>query len=429
VAVVSDLGKELKETLGEYALTAPDGHLIQLRDSRSGDVILPVRSESAPLVPWQPLPAGLSTIQAAQGAYRVLRRDLAMLEGTYRLQMSSSLAAVSATRSGLVRWVGWVLPLTILLILGGGYLISRAALRPLEDFAGVANRVTAHRMSERLEAPGTGDVIDRLARTFNSMLERLEASVTRLDEFTADASHELRGPVAVIRTTAELALRQHRGEEDLKRDIAEIQTEAVRLSDLIEDLLTLARSDGNLHAPPLSAVDLSPIAAEVATQFCRLAGPRVSTDTGNRGWVVRGHAVSLRRLLLILIDNALRHNPDESKVVIGLTEEKGQVILSVADNGQGIAAAELPRLFDRFYRVDPSRNRSNGAGLGLSIARWIAQCHGGQITASSQMGQGSVFRVSLNAYPANGINGNSGEHGAAEDYGLRNPASARSAIS
>ena len=397
VAVVTNLPKELKEMLGEYVQAAPDGRFIQLRAS-SGEAFLPVQNGPewiATVPPWQDRPPGFSTLQTPAGAFRTLHRELSLPGGSYRLQMSLSLAALAATRRGLLQWIGWAIPVTILLSLAGGYLIGRAALRPLETFAGVAGRITAHRLSERLEAPGTGDVIDRLARTFNSMLARLESSVKRLDEFTADASHELRGPVTVIRTTAELALRQGRADGDLRKDLGEIQTEAVRLTDLIEDLLTLARSDGNLHAPPMTDLNLTPIVNEVSEQFRKLAGPRVQTMADENGRLVRGHAVSLRRLLLILVDNALRHNTEESSVVISVGDEEGRLVLAVTDNGQGIPEHELPRLFDRFYRVDASRSRASGAGLGLSIAKWIVECHGGTITVVSELGKGSTFRVSL----------------------------------
>ncbi len=398
VALVTNLPKELKEMLGEYVQAAPDGRFIHLR-AASGEIFLPAQSSgpdwSATIPPWQDRAPGFSTLQTPAGAFRTLHRELSLPGGSYRLQMSVSLAALAATRRGLLQWIGWAIPVTILLSLAGGYLIGRAALRPLETFAGVAGRITAHRLSERLEAPGTGDVIDRLARTFNSMLARLESSVKRLDEFTADASHELRGPVTVIRTTAELALRQGRADADLRKDLGEIQTEAVRLTDLIEDLLTLARSDGNLHAPPMTDLNLTPIVNEVSEQFRKLAGPRVRTMADEKGRLVRGHAVSLRRLLLILVDNALRHNTEESSVVISVGDEEGRLVLAVTDNGQGIPEHELPRLFDRFYRVDASRSRANGAGLGLSIAKWIVECHGGTITVVSQLGKGSTFRVSL----------------------------------
>ena len=397
VAVVTDLAKEIKETFAEYAQTAPDGLLIQLRN-QAGERILPVRAESAPLVAWQETVTGFTTVATSSGPYRSLRRDVSLPSGTYHLQMASSLAPVWATKAALLRLARWILPLLLLMSLSGGYLVSRAALLPLEDFSAVAKRISAYRLSDRLEVRRTGDVIERLAITFNSMLDRLASSVKRLDEFTADASHELRGPAAVIRTTAELALRQDRTGENLQRDIREIHAEAVRLSELIEDLLTLARLEGSIDQSLLSAVDLGPMAEEVAKQFGGQAGARITANTGEGTSVVRGHEASLRRLLLILVDNALRHNPEDTVVRISAARADAHVVLAVADSGRGVPAADLSRLFDRFYRVDPARNRANGAGLGLAIARRIVEGHGGQISASSEVGVGSVFRVSLEPY-------------------------------
>ncbi|MFN0106637.1 MAG: ATP-binding protein [Bryobacteraceae bacterium] len=397
VAVVMDLPMELKEMLGEYALATPDGRFIAVRNNANGDVLLPAPrgSDWTTPVPWQNRASGFITIQTANGEYRTHHRDLSLLGGSYRLQLSSSLAVVSATRRDLVRSLLWAVPATIVLSLAGGYLLSRAALRPLQKFAGVASRITAKQLSERLEVPETGDVISQLAVTFNSMLDRLETSVKRLDEFTADASHELRGPVSVIRTTAELALRQGRAGAELKQDLQEIQTEAIRLTELTEDLLTLARSGSARYTPQMPVVDLAPIIREVVTQRCKMAGPRVEADVEDGDCHLPGDAPSLRRLLHILVDNALRHNPADTMVVVSLAREGGCRVLAVADNGRGIPEQELPRLFDRFYRGDPSRNRSNGTGLGLAIAKWIAECHGGQITVSSRVGYGSTFRVRL----------------------------------
>ena len=401
VGVVTNLRKELREMLREYAQAAPDGGLIQLQ-ADNGYSLLPAvadRERRSP-VEWQNSKVrGFSTIETAGGGpYRLLDRDLSLPGGGYRLQMSSSMAAVARTKRGLLRWMWWVVLATLLLSLGGGHLISRGALRPLEDFAGVASRISANQLSERLEAPATGDVVERLARTFNRMLERLESSVRRLDQFTADASHELRGPVAVIRTTAELSARQNRSGEDLRRDMSEVHSEAARLTDLIDDLLTLARADhAGPVAPEMTEVDLGTIAHDVAEQFRLPAGPsRIAIQVEEKARLGPGHGPTLKRLLVILVDNAVRYTPETSSIRIAVDREGAGRMLSVADTGDGIPPAELSRVFDRFYRVDPSRSRSpGGSGLGLAIAKCIAEVHGGHISVTSKLGEGSVFRVWL----------------------------------
>ena len=401
VAVVDDLQSELRESLHEYAMGAPEGRLIQLRTA-AGEKLLPSRlaAEWPAPVAWRDgAPSGFSTVETASGPFRVLDRQLSFIGGHYRIRISTSLAVLEATRKSLLYWVWWAIPSALALSLCGGYLISRAALRPLETFACVAERIGANQLSERLDPPATGDVVERLALTFNAMLARLESSVKRLEQFTADASHELRGPVAVIRTTAELAVRQRRAEGELRADMAEIHGEAARLTRLIDDLLTLARADGgNDAALPMECVDLGSIAVDVAERFRRQTGApsRIQVDIDERARLTYGHAPSLERLLTILVDNAVRHTPPDSSIRIAAGEEGGRQILSVSDTGPGISASSLPRLFDRFYRADPSRDRSAGGhGLGLSIAKCIAESHGGLIDVSSVPGQGTTFRISF----------------------------------
>jgi signal transduction histidine kinase len=254
-----------------------------------------------------------------------------------------------------------------------------------------------HRLSERLDVPPTGDLVQRLAETFNGMLGRLQVSVKRLDEFTADASHELRNPVSVIRTTAELALRQARTDENLRKDMVEIHEQATRLTNLIEDLLTLARADSGGSGEPMCDVEFRALVYEVSEQYRRVAGERrIVVDVEETADTVWGHGPSLRRLIAILLDNAIQHTPADSWIHVAAARDGSLLVLSVADTGEGIPQADLPRVFDRFYRVDSSRNRSNGGvGLGLSIARWIAESHGGSITVTSEPGKGSTFRVQL----------------------------------
>ena len=386
---------ELRAELREYALGAPDGGLIQVRTTAGSPVLAGAAGPD-----WIENPGegrSLSTMDTTAGPYRVLRDKLALAGRPHEIQLATSFGAVSGARRRLIGLVFLAAPLSLVLSLGGGYLISRRALRPIEDVVDVAETMTVDRLDRRLDVAKSGDVIERLGATFNSMLDRLESSVKRLEEFTADASHELRSPVSVIRTTAELALRQDRTPDELRRDMADIEEETGRLSELVDDLLTLARADGKAESPAMEITDLGAIVQEVGAQYQRLPGGKdIEVEIEPRRATVRGHAPSLRRLMVILLDNAVRHTPGDTRISLQVGGSSNQVEVTVSDQGEGIPADVLPRIFDRFYRSDRSRNRSEGGfGLGLSIAKWIVESHGGRIAADSLPGKGSTFTASF----------------------------------
>ena len=401
VSLEPGFDQELLEEIYEYSLAVPNGRLIRIR-TEAGQQVLPLDpgASSHSAVPWQtgaPDETSVTTVEVNDDVFRVLVQPVVLAGNRFQVQLASSLAPLVATRERLVSWLLWLIPTGVALSFVGGYAISRAALRPVERVARVASRVDVGGLSERLTVTPTGDVVQTLEETFNQMLGRLEAAVTRLQQFTADASHELRSPVSVIRTTAELALRHDRSSEDLRSDMNEIHDEAQRLTHLIEDLLTLARTDGGTEAPPPSRVDLGSLVGEVCRQYRRLNNRRtldVQVETPDA--VVEGYEPSLRRLLVILLDNAVQHTPAEASISVTLQSFHDHLMLSVSDTGEGIPADELSRAFDRFYRLDRARSRSDGgSGLGLSIAKWIAESHGGVITASSEVGKGTTFRVQL----------------------------------
>ncbi len=384
---------ELQLDLVEYARSVPDGRLLHVRTADDEVFVTP---DEGAAVPWQER-LDFTTFDAEGVPYRVLRKSIQLAGQDYQIQVATSLGAVAATRERLVSMLAWLLPGGLLLSLVGGYVISRAALRPVERIAELAARVDVAQLSERIEVPRSGDVVQRLAETFNGMLSRLQLSVTRLEQFTADASHELRSPVAVIRTGAELALRQAHSEDSLRQGMKEIHDEAIRLTELLEDLLTLTRADSGAVSLPTEPIDLAALAAEVSDAHRRFLNGRALTfELAEDRLVVRGHEVSLRRLLVILLDNAAQHTPEDGPIWVWMGREGEQVVLSVSDTGDGIPADKLEAIFERFYRVDSSRSRANGSfGLGLSIARWIVESHGGLIQASSIVGKGSTFTVRL----------------------------------
>ena len=293
------------------------------------------------------------------------------------------------------------LSVPILLVLGslGGLWLSSRALRPVDKLTEDARAITASDLSRRLEVPDARDELRRLSETLNLMLDRIENSFQQVRRFTDDASHELRAPVTLIHAAAEFSLRRERSSEELAESMRKILREAQRTARLIDDLLLLARSDADPTAVPLQPMDLAPILGEVAEQAAALGATRGIAVTFSQAAAplpVNGNEGSLRRLLLILLDNAVKYTPPGGRVTLDARSEAREVVVSVADTGAGIAEEDLPRVFERFWRADKVRSReAGGAGLGLSIAKEIADRHGAALTVSSRLGQGSTFTLVL----------------------------------
>ena len=245
----------------------------------------------------------------------------------------------------------------------------------------------------------TRDILQRLSETFNNMLERLEAAFKKITQFTADASHELRTPIAVMRTRAELSLMKARTLEEYREALRKNYSDLEKTSDLVERLMLLARADYGAEVLNLSTVNLGDIVRDSCSQGRILSESKqisLHEETPASPVWVNADAHALRRLFLILIDNAIKYTPAGGRVEVLVATENGSAWAGVRDTGIGIAAEDLPNVFERFYRVDKARSReSGGVGLGLSIGRWIAEAHAGAIEVESSPGKGSVFRVRL----------------------------------
>ncbi len=292
-----------------------------------------------------------------------------------------------------------LIPVLLIVASAAGYWMSRRALAPVDQITRAAQEINVHNLSARLAVPRSRDELQRLAETLNAMLERIESSLKRISQFTADASHELRTPVALMRTRAELALRRPRTEAEYHETIAQLLQELVRTSDLIEKLMLLARSDSDSELLHFATVDLGDSLRDVLLQTTALAEQKqltVRAELTQEHVLVEGDPQFLRQLFVILIDNAVKYTPAPGTVTVTLAATDKSAIVSVSDTGIGIEPADLANIFDRFYRADKARSReSGGAGLGLAIGRWIAESHGGSITAESTPGNGSTFRVTL----------------------------------
>jgi len=289
------------------------------------------------------------------------------------------------------------IPTLLLCAAAGGYWISTRALAPVDQITQTARTIGAQNLSSRLVVPQTRDELQRLSETLNGMLDRLEASFKKITQFTADASHELRTPVAVMRTRAELSLRKARTADEYRDVIAEVLTELEKTSGLIEQLMFLARADSGSETVRFTPTNVAEVLREACHQGSALAEAKqiaFQEEIPDGSVWVQGDATSLRRLFLILIDNAVKYTPASGQVEVSLRQNNGYAITQVSDTGIGIADADLANVFERFYRADKARTReSGGVGLGLSIGRWIAEVHAGTIEVHSLPGRGSTFQI------------------------------------
>ncbi len=277
-----------------------------------------------------------------------------------------------------------------------GSWLSRQALAPVDAIIRAARNINAGNLNSRLEKLNTGDELQRLSDTLNEMLGRIDAAFQRVSQFTADASHELRTPISLMRTEAEIALRKSRDEGEYQEALRHILVEAERTSILIEKLLSLARVDSGRESLPLRRLDLRQVLRDVAADWRQpiTANHRFVEDLGGGEVSIAGDRLSLVRLLNILLDNAVKYTPPGGTIELALSPIPGQAVLAVKDSGIGISDNDLPRIFERFYRADKARSReSGGVGLGLAIAQWIVEQHKGSIRVTSIPGEGSQFLV------------------------------------
>jgi two-component system, OmpR family, heavy metal sensor histidine kinase CusS len=289
-------------------------------------------------------------------------------------------------------------PLLLIASVAGGFALSHRALKPVHRITSEARTISIQSLKHRLTVPQTGDELQLLAETWNDLLGRLEIAVGRLTQFTSDISHDLRTTITVMLTTAEFALRRNRSESDYREALSTIAVECRTTTRLLDDLLAAARADIVQRKIEWEPVDLAEIAFE-ACEHLRAKVERkhqlLNVSLCSTAWT-RGDVSMLRRMLNILLDNAIKYTPEAGTIVVSLEKLSNRFELMVSDTGIGISTDELSRIFDRFYRVDESRNQEDGgSGLGLAIAKWIVEAHNATIQVASVIGVGTTFTVSL----------------------------------
>jgi heavy metal sensor kinase len=292
------------------------------------------------------------------------------------------------------------LPAMLLMAGLAGYLLARNSLAPIAEMTLQTERISAENLHERLPVKNKNDELGKLARVFNDLLARIESSFESMRRFTADASHELRTPLAIIRGEADVALSQDREPGEYCETLAIIQDEAKLLSGIVEDMLALARADAGQRRLKLEEFYLNDLIEECVRSARALAlNKNLMLDFESSGdTAFLGDEALLRRMVVNLLDNAIKYTPDGGSVSVRLWREDGRINLRVTDSGIGIPAEDAARVFERFYRVDKARSRSEGgSGLGLPIVKWIAEAHHGSVSLENAPERGSSFIVSLPA--------------------------------
>lgn len=343
------------------------------------------------------------------GQIGVFGRPGVMVERLETLPNGQVLRVVAAVPLSAVSLSPWellvaalvVLPLVLALGVWGAFLIAARATEPLERITKEVVEISDGRsLHRRLQPEESSAELSRLTTQLNEMIGRLEMSFLALRRFTADASHELKTPLAVLRVDVERAMHLPQGSTEQLVALEEALHETARMADLVESLLTLARADEGRFDLMREPVGLEPLARDVFETALILgedAGLKVTMPNADP-CVVSGDRTRLRQLFLNLITNAIKYTPRGGEVELRLQATEAEAQFSVRDTGIGIAALDLPNIFDRFYRADRVRSRQaerGGFGLGLSISQWIAQAHGGTLTVQSRLHRGSTFTVTL----------------------------------
>jgi heavy metal sensor kinase len=394
-AARDDTPERRQARLEKLADVMSEGNLIEVFEV-TGERLIP-RTPSPPDFPWPSLSVvareEYSNLEFRGRPYRLLKSP-ARPDPRFVILVAGQLEDNRNMMARFTAGLAWATPAMLALSALGGYFLSRRLLRPVAQITAALGSISIGNLSRRLATSNAGDELQRLAETCNEMLARLDGAVDRINRFTADASHELRSPVALIRTVAEYALRNPNIDSVSKDAFEEILAESVETARLLEDMLTLARADAGQANKAFEPVELTELVADACARLRPLAEAKDQTvaarTVGAPAWT-SGDRADLRRLFSILLDNAIKYTPRRGRIEVELTATASRAVLAVKDSGIGIPEVLLPRIFDRFVRADPSRGEVNGTGLGLAIAKWIADAHDATLSVRSSELEGSVF--------------------------------------
>ncbi|MGB8166150.1 MAG: ATP-binding protein [Chthoniobacteraceae bacterium] len=346
--------------------------------------------------PQRPPPGELASVDRTRG----LRRETFVFTPPGEtILVGRSMEPEMAALREYARWLAGIGGAVLVLGLGGGWWLASRAIRPLDAITATAARIADGRLDERINARETDSELGRLAAVLNATFARLETAFAQQARFTADAAHELRTPVSIIISQAQLGLRGERTAGEYREMLGSCLRAANRMEKLTQSLLELARQDAGASTGSAEPCDLAVVARETLELLQPAAAERgLTLDSELAPALCRVDPDRIAQVLLNLVSNALEHTPAGGRILLRTSTDGTSAMASIADTGSGIAPEHLPRVFDRFFRADPSRNRrTGGAGLGLAICKAIADAHGGRLEVASDEGKGSTFTLRLPA--------------------------------
>ena len=380
------------------AVVRPPDYVVQVFDA-SGT---PLHKASGPL----PLPPdlgspgftrGTRTLVAADGRpWRVTVHGNTAAQFPYFVAVGAPLDEAIEQWRTLLRACLIGIPVALVFAAGGGWWLGRHGLRPLTSMASQAGAITAKTPDTRLTVPPAAAELEQLAVSFNTVLDRLGSALSTQRRFMADASHELRTPVSIMRTAADVTLsRPAREEGEYREALAVVAQQSSRLTRLVDDMLVLARADGGGYPMAVAGVDMTLVVTECVRELRTRADDKgIAVRTSLEAVTLEGDEALLRRMFSNLLGNALLYTPAGGAVDVSLARRNGHVEVRVADSGPGIPEQDRERVFERFVRLDAAR-AAGGSGLGLAIARWVAEAHGGDVRIVSTGPGGTVFAANL----------------------------------
>ena len=389
----------LHDQLNNFALVTHEGNLLELR-TLDGALLFPSDAKSAAWISPDRTSCSsriFSMINLDSDPVLAMCHVMMLNDAPVNFYVGSSLEMEFGILQGYCNTLLFLLPGILMLSSLCGYFLSRRAMEPVDRMTKAAIVMGAGNLSARLPVPAAKDEVRQLAEAWNQLLGRLEAAVTRLSQFSADVSHDLRTSITVILATAQLSLHRYRTEQEYRDNLDRIVTECRTASTLLDALLSLARSDSFMHEVSFQRMDL----CDLVVTGCRRVEDLAESSGILLDWnlpddpvFIEGDKQLIQRLLGILLDNAIKYTPEHGEIYAEVVAGSQEAVVTVRDTGIGMSRDVREHIFDRFFQADLRESKSHaGCGLGLSIARWIADAHRAELTVESAPLEGSVFKI------------------------------------